>query len=250
MKRCLLMSDKKVVIVSGGSRGLGREIALSLAADGYIPIITYINNQDKAGQIVRQITDGGGEAEAIKADVGDFDAVEHLFQDVKTRFGRIDAVINTAAIAILKPLAEFTPAEFASVLATNTAGTFNILQIAAKYLDKGGRILTFSSNVVDTRPVNYTVYGASKSAVETMSKIFAKELRGREITVNVISPGPTKTEMFLDGKSPEFIAQTASLSPFGRLGEPEDIYPAVAFLLSPQAAWVNGQVIKVNGGAS
>lgn len=242
--------SKKIAIISGASRGLGREIAISLAKNEYFTIITYANSPEKANDVVNTIEQFGGKAISLKADVGNHQEVKELFENVKYKFGRIDVVINTAGISILKPLAEFQLDEFYKVIETNVNGTFNILSQASKHIEKGGRILTFSSNVVNTLPINYSIYAASKSAVETMSKIFSKELRGKEVTVNIISPGPTSTEMFLEGKNQELIEQFAKLSPFERIGTPIDIINVINFLISPDAVWINGQVIKINGGSS
>lgn len=242
--------SKKIAIVSGASRGLGKEIALGLSQQHYIVIISYVKNADSAQDLVKQITDSGGQALAVKADVGHYQEVAALFEQVKSQFGCIDVVINTAGISILKPLQDFSPAEFETVLSTNLTGTFNILNQAAQHIAQGGRILTFSSNVVSSIPVNYGPYAASKAAVEVLSKAFSKELRGKEITVNIISPGPTATDMFLEGKTPEMIESFAQLSPFGRLGTPTDIMNVVSFLLTKEASWINGQVIKINGGAN
>lgn len=242
--------SKKIALVSGASRGIGKEIAIALAQDDYIAIITYVSNPDKAKDVVKHIERSGGEAIAIKVDVSNQAEVSSLFEEIKKRFGRLDVVINTAGISILKPLSELTMVDFNQVIATNLTGTFNILQQSVKHLESGGRILTFSSNVTDSIPPNYSVYAASKAAVETMSKILSKELRGREITVNILSPGPTATDMFLDGKSAELVEHFAQLSPFERLGKPEDIINVVRFIIRPEATWINGQVIKVNGGAN
>lgn len=242
--------SKKIAIISGASRGLGKEIAIALSKEQFKCVITYVNNIDKAHEVLQQIKEHGGEAIALKADVGKFEDVENLFEQVKQQFGKIDVVINTAGISILKPLQDFDSKEFSKVVSTNVEGTFNILHQAARYMEAHGRILTFSSNVVDTLPPHYSIYAASKSAVETMSKVFSKELRKRNITVNIISPGPTGTDMFLEGKSPKVVEHFAQLSPFERLGEPKDIINVVQFLVRPEADWINGQVIKVNGGAN
>ena len=243
------MQDK-VAIISGASRGLGREIAIALASDGYATAVTYAGSADKAEQVVQSIQDHGGKALAIKADVAAPGQVDALFNQVEQTLGGIDAVINTAGISVLKPLLEFSEAEFSRLMATNLTGTFNILQQAGRRVKPGGRIITFSSNVVDSLPPAYAVYAASKSAVEAMSKVLAKELRGREMTVNILSPGPTATDMFLEGKSAELVETFARQSPFQRLGTPADIIEVVRFLLRPEATWINGQVIKVNGGAN
>ena len=244
------LMKNKVAIVSGGSRGLGKEIALGLASDGYHVVVSYAQSAAEAEVLVRYITAQGGKALACKADVAIESDVDRLFAFTQEKFGQVDVVINTAAISILKPLSEFNSNEFNRVISTNLTGTFHILQHASKHLSAGGRILTFSSNVVTSLPANYAVYAASKAAVEVLSKTLAKELRGREITVNIVSPGPTATDMFLEGKSEDLISQFAQASPFGRLGTPEDILRVVRFLIGPEAVWINGQVIKINGGAN
>ena len=242
--------SKKVAIISGASRGLGKSIAIALAENGYICVITYANNPTKADEVLQQIHRIGGDAIAIKADVSNHAEIKNLFETVKNKFGQINVVINTAGISILKPLEQFQPDEFSKVIETNVTGTYNILHQASKHIEKGGKILTFSSNVVGTLPVNYSIYAASKAAVESMSKVFSKELRGKEVTVNIISPGPTATEMFLEGKNDDLIEQFSKLSPFERLGTPTDIINVVRFLISSEATWINGQVIKINGGSS
>lgn len=242
--------NKKVAIISGGSRGLGQAIAIGLAQGGYQVVISYAQSAEKAQSIVNMITEFGGTALAIKADVSIENDVSHLFSKTKAEFGQIDVVINTAAISVLKPLSEFSLVDFNRVISTNLTGTFHILKQAAAHISKGGRILTFSSNVVTSLPPTYAAYAASKAAVEALSKTFSKELRGRQITVNIVSPGPTSTDMFLEGKSEELVNQFAQASPLERLGTPEDIVRVVRFLVGPDAAWINGQVIKVNGGAN
>ena len=239
---------QKIVIISGGSRGIGKAIALKLAQQNYTVIIGYSRNADAANELVQQIKQNQGHAVAIKADVSKSKEVKELFKNTLTQFGRIDAVINTAGIAILKSLSTFSEDEFNLIMQSNVTGTFNILQQAAQHVNNGGRILTFSSNVVETLPPTYAAYAASKAAVEVLTKVLSKELRGRNININVISPGPTTTEMFFEGKDSKTIDTFIKMSPLERLGTPEDIANVVYFLLSDEGIWINGQVLKVNGG--
>jgi 3-oxoacyl-[acyl-carrier protein] reductase len=242
-----IMSNK-VVIISGGSRGIGKALALQLAQLNYRVVIAYAKNKQAAEQVVQTIQSHQGVAFAVQTDISNMNEVKNLFSFTLEQFGKIDAVVNTAGIAILKPLIEFTETEFQSILHNNITGTFNILHQAAQHVSEHGRILTFSSNVTETLPPNYAPYAASKAAVEAMTKVLAKELRGKSISINVLSPGPTTTEMFLDGKSTETIEAFKNMSPLERLGQPEDIVNVVSFLLSQEGAWINGQVLKVNGG--
>ena len=240
----------QVAIVTGASRGIGAAVARRLAADGYAVIVNYAGHADEAHAVVAAIQAGGGQAIAIQADVADVAAVRALFAQAQKAYGRIDVLVNNAGVmpATLPHLADTDDATFDRLFATNVKGTFNTLREAARQLQPGGRIVNFSSSVIGLALPGYAVYAATKSAIETMTNVMAKELRGRRITINAIAPGPTATALFLDGKTPEAVERLAKAAPLERLGTPEDIAEAVAFLASPQAGWINGQTLRANGG--
>jgi 3-oxoacyl-[acyl-carrier protein] reductase len=244
------MTDKtsKVAIVTGASRGIGAAVAERLAADGFTLVINYSGDTKSAETLARKIEAGGGRALAVKADVSDPRAVRGLFDAAATAFGGIDVLINNAGIMKLAKIADSDDALFDRQIAVNLKGSFNAMREAAKRLRDGGRIVNFSTSVVGTRLETYGVYAATKSAIETMTAILSKEMRGRNITVNAVAPGPTATDLFLNGKSPELIERLAKMSPLERLGAPEDIASVVAFLVSPDGSWINGQVLRANGG--
>ncbi|MFJ8689802.1 SDR family oxidoreductase [Micromonospora wenchangensis] len=237
----------RVAIVTGGSGGIGRAVVERLAADGMHVVVHYAGNEERATQAVRSVTDRGGSAVAVTADVAEPDQVRGLFDEAERRFGGVDVVVNTAGVMLLAPLAELDVADFDRMHRTNVRGTFLVSQQAAGRLRPGGALVNFSSSVVRLAQPTYGAYAATKGAVEAMTLILARELRGRDVTVNVVAPGPTATPLFLDGKDQETIDRLASLAPLQRLGRPDDIAETVAFLAGP-ARWVNGQVIYTNGG--
>ncbi len=243
-------STPQVAIVTGASRGIGAAIATRLAADGYAVVVNYAGRAPEAEAVVKAIEAGGGKAIAVQGDVADPAAVRQLFDAAVQAFGRVDVLVNNAGIMppALPPLAETDDATFDRLFAVNVKGTFNALREAAKRLEHGGRIVNFSTSVIGLALPGYAVYAATKSAVETFTNIMAKELRGKNITVNAIAPGPTATALFLDGKTPELIERMGKMAPLERLGTPDDIAAAVAFLVSPGAAWINGQTLRANGG--
>jgi len=238
----------KVAIVTGASRGIGAAIAERLAADGMTVVINYTGSTGPAEALARKIEQAGGRALTAQADVSDPAAVARMFDAAETAFGGVDVLVNNAGIMRLAPLAESDDALFDSQVAVNLKGTFNTLRQAAKRLRSGGRIVNLSTSVVGLKLETYGVYAATKAAVETMTAILSKELRGRSITVNAVAPGPTGTELFLNGKSRELVARLAKMNPLERLGTPDDIAAAVAFLTGPDGAWINGQVLRANGG--
>ena len=235
-------------IVTGASRGIGAAVAERLAHDGIAVAVNYAGNLAPAQAVVDKITQAGGRAIAIQADVSDPDAVRAMFDRVESEFGGLDVLVNNAGIMKLYNLADTDDALFDQQIAINLKGVFNGLREAAKRMREGGRIINFSSSVVGLYQPTYAIYAATKAGVEAMTHILAKELRGRNITVNAIAPGPTATDLFLKGKPQEAIDQMAKMAPLERLGEPEDIANAVAFLASSDAAWINGQVLRANGG--
>lgn len=244
------MTDKasRVAIVTGASRGIGAAVAQRLATDGFTVVINYSANAKPAETLVREIEAKGGRALAIKADVADSDAVRGMFDAVQATFGGIDVLVNNAGVMALAKIADSDDALFDQQIAVNLKGSFNAMREAAKRLRDGGRIVNFSTSVVGTRLETYGVYAATKSAIETMTAILSREMRGRNITVNALAPGPTSTDLFLNGKSPELIERLAKMNPLERLATPEDIASVVAFLVGPDGGWVNGQVLRANGG--
>jgi 3-oxoacyl-[acyl-carrier protein] reductase len=240
---------RKVAIITGSSRGIGAAIAERLAADGHAVVVNYAGNSAPAEALVQQIARAGGTAIAVQADISDSAATTHLFDAAQDAFGGVDILVNNAGIMELAAIADTTDAMFDRTIAINLKGTFNGLREAALRLRDGGRIINFSSSVIGLHLPSYAVYAATKGAVEAMTHIAAKELGKRRIAVNVVAPGPTGTDLFLNGKSPELIDRLANLSPFGRLGTPPDVASVVAFLVGPEGGWINAQVIRVNGGA-
>jgi 3-oxoacyl-[acyl-carrier protein] reductase len=241
-------SENKVAIVTGASRGIGAAIAARLAADGFTVVINYSGNAAPAEELAREIEQKGGKALTAKADVSDAEAVRRMFDAAEAAFGGVDVLVNNAGIMMLSSIADADDASFDRQIAVNLKGTFNTLREAGKRLRDGGRIVNFSTSVVGLKLENYGVYAATKAAVETMTAIMAKEMRGREITVNAVAPGPTATDLFLNGKSEELVARMAKMNPLERLGTPADVAAAVSFLAGPDGAWINGQTLRANGG--
>lgn len=240
----------RTAIVTGASGGIGRAVAERLAADGYAVVAHYAGNEQRAKQTVADITAAGGAAVAVGGDVADEDDVVELFDAAQRRFGGVDAVVHTAGILRLAPLAEAGLDVLDLLLRTNVRGTLVVAREAARRVRRGGAIVTFSSATVRLAPPGYAGYAATKGAVEALTLILAREMRGRDVTVNALAPGPTATPLFLDGKDETTVAHLASLSPLERLGAPEDIARAVSFLTGPDGRWVNGQVLAANGGVA
>ena len=238
----------KVAIVTGASRGIGAAIAERLAADGFTVVVNYAGSAGEAEALVARIEAAGGKAIPAQADVSDPAAVGRMFDAAQAAFGGVDVLVNNAGIMKLASIADSDDALFDSQVAINLKGSFNTLREAAKRLREDGRIINLSSSVVGLRPATYAVYAATKAGVEAMTHILSKELRGRNITVNAVAPGPTATALFLDGKPQSAIDTLAKAAPLERLGTPEDIANAVAFLAGPDGGWINGQVLRANGG--
>jgi 3-oxoacyl-[acyl-carrier protein] reductase len=240
------MTDR-VAIVTGASGGIGHAVAVRLAHAGMAVAVHYAGNKDRAQAVVDEVVAAGGRAMTVSADVADEEQIAAMFDQVEAEFGGIDVVVHTAGVMLLSPLTDLKFDDFDRMHRTNVRGTFVVSQQAARRVRKGGAIINFSSSVVKIALPSYTAYAATKGAVDAMTLILAKELRGRDITVNAVAPGPTATPLFLDGKAEEVVDHLRSMSPLERLGEPSDIAEAVAFLAGP-ARWVNGQIIYANGG--
>lgn len=238
----------RVAIVTGGSRGIGRAVARRLAADGLAVVVNYAGDDNAAAETVHAITAAGGSATAVRADVADETAVAELFDRAETEYGGVDVVVNSAGRLALSPIAELDLDVLDRLHRVNIRGTFVLARQAAQRLRTGGAFVSFSTSVVGTQLPGYGAYVASKGAVESITLILARELRGRGITVNTVAPGPTATELFLDGKTEEQVAALAKAPPLERLGTPEDIAGVVAFLTGPEGRWVNGQILRANGG--
>lgn len=238
----------RVALITGGSRGIGRSVVQRLAGDGFSVVVAYASNQGEANAAVAEAEAKGANAIAVAADIGDEHAVASLFDQAEQAFGGIDVVVNAAGVMSLAPLAEFDLAVLDRMHRTNIRGTFVVDQQAVRRARPGGAIINFSSSVIGRVLPTYTGYAASKAAVEAMTFILAHELRGRDVTVNAVAPGPTATDLFLEGKDQELLDRFANAVPLERLGVPDDIAGVVAFLASPGGHWINGQTVRVNGG--
>lgn len=241
-------TGQPVALVTGASRGIGRAIALRLARDGHALVINYAGRRADAEEVVATITASGGRAIAVQADIADPDQVAALFAAARAAYGRLDVVVNSAGVMALAPIAEGGVADFDRIVATNLRGAYLVLGHAARDIADGGRIIALSTSVIGLALPGYGAYIATKAGVEGLVRVLAKEVRGRGVTVNAIAPGPVATELFLDGKSAEQIARHVAATPLERLGTPEDIAGTVAFLAGPDGGWVNGQVLRANGG--
>lgn len=238
----------RVVVITGASRGIGAFIARQLASEGFAVAINYVSSAREASALVVELRQAGHKAMAVQADVANAADVARLFTETEQQLGKVDVLINNAGMLTVMPLAQHSDELYDQTFNINTKGTFNTLREAATRLNSGGRIVNFSSSTVGMNLPGYAVYIASKAAVESLTQVFAKELRGRQITVNAIAPGPVATQLFLQGKTEEQIQAFAKMPPLERLGQPQDIARIVSFLVSTAADWVNGQVLRANGG--
>jgi 3-oxoacyl-[acyl-carrier protein] reductase len=238
----------KTAIVTGASRGIGKAVGKRLARDGFAVVVNYASNAKEANATVAEIQSAGGQAIAVKADVGNAADVERLFEETVKALGAIDVVVNNSGIMPLSPIGKGDAAVFDKVIQTNLRGTFLIMAQAAQRMAGGGRIIAFSSSVLARSFPTYGPYIASKAGVEGLVHVLANELRGRNITVNAVAPGPVGTELFLSGKTEEQVTELAKLAPLERLGEPEDIANVVSFLAGQDGGWMNSQVLRANGG--
>lgn len=239
---------EQVAVITGASRGIGAAVAARLARDGFAVAVNYASNADLADKLVRTLRESGAGAIAVKADVASAADAARLFDTVERELGRVDVLVNNAGILKVMPLADTSDALFEQTFGVNVRGTFNTLREAARRMNGGGRIVNFSTTALALNLPGYAIYNGTKAAVESMTRTFAKELRGRNITVNAVAPGPVATELFLEGKTQEQIDHFASMPPLGRLAQPDDIAGVVSFLVGPDAGWVNGQVLRANGG--
>ena len=241
-------TNEKVAIVTGASRGIGAAVAKRLARDGYTVVVNYAGSAQAAESVVREIETAGGRAVSAQADVSKAADARRLFDTAEEVYGGVDVLVNNAGLMILSPVAELKEEDFDRLFDVNVKGSYNTMREAARRLRSGGRIVNFSSSVVSLLQPAYAAYAATKAAIDATTLVLARELRGRDITVNAIAPGPTATDLFLQGKSDELVDRLAKLSPLERLGTPEDIASAVAFLVGPDGGWINGQVLRANGG--
>ncbi|CAN7437382.1 SDR family oxidoreductase [Mesorhizobium sp. LjRoot246] len=241
-------NQTRTAIVTGASKGIGAAIARRLARDGVAVIVNYARGRAEAEALVRNIEADGGKAIAVQADIADPAGIALLFDVGEKAFGGIDILVNNAGIMKTSPLAQTDDASFDTQIALNLGGVFRGMREGARRLRDGGRIVSFSSSVVGLYQPGYGVYAATKAGVEAMTRILAKELGARRITVNAVAPGPVETALFTDGKSEAQIEAIGKMIPLGRLGQPDDIAGVVSFLAGPDGGWVNGQIIRANGG--
>jgi 3-oxoacyl-[acyl-carrier protein] reductase len=240
--------DKKAAIITGASGGIGREVAKRPVKDGFSVAVRYAGNRAKAEDAVEEIKTAGGNAIALTADITMADEVSQLFKDSVANFGQIEVVVHCAGIMTLSPIIDNDVKQFDSVITANLHGAFLVLAQTAKHVPDGGRIIAFSSSVIDKSFPAYGAYVASKLGVEGLVRVLANELRGRNISVHAVAPSPVATELFLEGKTHEQIEQLRKIAPMERLGEPIDIAKVVSFLAGPEGGRVNAQVIRANGG--
>nr|WP_315591590.1 SDR family oxidoreductase [uncultured Cupriavidus sp.] len=245
-----MSTTSQIALVTGAARGIGAVIARRLAHDGFAVAINYASNAAEADALVAELTQAGATAIAVQADVSKSEQVRAMFGTVEEKLGKIDVLVNNAGILKTAPLAQSDDDLFAQQFAINTQGVFNTLREAATRLNDGGRIINLSSTTLALNLPGYAIYNGTKAAVEAFTRVLSKELRGRRITVNAVAPGPVATALFLNGKTEEQIQTFAKMPPLERLGQPEDISGVVAFLAGKDGAWVNGQVLRANGGVA
>ncbi|WP_417824882.1 SDR family oxidoreductase [Thalassospira lucentensis] len=241
-------SQTRTAIITGASRGIGVALAKRLASDGFAVVINYANSATAAEELAESLKSDGHKAIAVKADIARPDAVTALFDKTIAEFGGVDVIVNNAGVMTTQPIAEMNDATFDAMMDINVRGTFNMLREGAKHLRDHGRVINFSTTALHLKLPGYAVYNATKAAVEAMTAVYAKELRGRQITVNAVAPGPVATELFLKGKTDEQIAQFSKMPPLERLGQPDDIAGVVSFLAGTDSGWVDGQTLRANGG--
>jgi len=242
------MTVSRVAVVTGGSRGIGRAVAARLTNDGAAVAVGYASSSEAAEELVTTLRLAGGRAVAVRADVADAGQVAALFDQAESEFGGIDIVVTSARIMRPELIVDATDQRFSEQVEVNIRGTFNALRQAARRVRDGGRIVTLASTTLALNAPGYGVYNATKGAVEGFTRVLATELGARGVTVNAVTPGPVETQLFLAGKSASEVERLAGLAPAHRIGRPADIAGAVALLVSPDAGWISGQVLRVNGG--
>jgi 3-oxoacyl-[acyl-carrier protein] reductase len=243
-----MSNTTRTAIVTGASKGIGAAVAKRLAADGFQTIVNYASSVTEAMEVVGGIEALGGRARAVRADVADGSAVRALFDEAEREYGPVDVLVNNAGVIRTAPLAAVQDEDYQRLIAVNLTGTFNGMREASRRVRDGGRIINLSTSIIGYYLPNHGVYAATKAAVEAMTHVLAKELGSRSVTVNAIAPGPVATELFLTGRSDDLIQRLTKEIPLGRLGQPDDVARVVSFLASPESGWINGQVLKVNGG--
>jgi 3-oxoacyl-[acyl-carrier protein] reductase len=241
-------SSPQVALVTGAGRGIGAAIAERLAQDGFAVVINYSASAATAEALASKITAAGGRALAAQADVADPAQVRRMFDSIATAFGGLDVLVNNAGIMPVGAVGQFDDADLARIIDINLKGSFHTMREAASRLREGGRIVNFSSSVTALLQPTFGAYAATKAGIEALTTVFAKELAGRNITVNAVAPGPVETELLLAHSPKAVLDRIVSMTPLGRLGRPTDIASAVSFLVGPDAGWINGQTLRVNGG--
>jgi 3-oxoacyl-[acyl-carrier protein] reductase len=236
--------EGKSALVTGSSRGIGRAIAERLAADGAAVVINYARSKQLADEAVKAILERGGKAIAIPADVAKPAEVRRLFDEAERKVGGLDIVVANAGVLLERSLAESSEEDYDYVFNINTKGTFFTLQEAARRIRDGGRIVAVSTGGTKMPFANVSLYLGSKGAIEQFARSLSRELGSRNITVNILSPGFTETDMFLE----QYRAYGASLSPFNRIGTAQDVADVAAFLVSEEARWITGQNLQAGGG--
>lgn len=238
----------RTALVTGASRGIGAAIVRRLAQDGFAVAVNYVKSEDEAQSLAEELRKQGASVCLVQGDVSRDEDVRRIFDQVAQELGRVHVLVNNAGVLKTTALAQTSDELFEQTFGINVRGVFNTLRLAATQVAEGGRIINLSSTALALNMPGYAIYNGSKAAVESFTRVFAKELRGRNITVNAVAPGPVETELFLEGKTAEQVQAFAKMPPLERLGQPEDIANVVAFLAGPDSGWINGQVLRANGG--